>query len=80
MSGVPCYPQGTGLYTSDPKLTPVSTQYLEGKIYWDATRWRGTRFAGWFSAGTFELSYGYYWESTTYVGAHVLQAGYTIPY
>jgi len=78
--GTACYPSGTNLYTTDPKLTPVSTQYLEGKIYWDATRWRDTPIAGWFSAGTFELSYGYYWESTTYVGAHVLQAGYTIPY
>jgi len=77
--GSSCYTNAM-LYTTDPKLTPVSTQYLEGKIYWDATRWRDTPFAGWFSAGTFELSYGYYWESTSYVGAHVLQAGYTIPY
>jgi len=79
--GTSCYSNSaTALFTTDPKLTPVSTHYLEGKIYWDAARWRGTPFAGWFSAGTFELSYGYYWESTSYVGAHVLQAGYTIPY
>lgn len=77
--GTSCYTNAM-LYTTDPKLTPVSTQYLEGKIYWDAARWRGTPFAGWFSAGTFELSYGYYWQNTTYAGAHVLQAGYTIPY
>ncbi|HEY4187370.1 MAG TPA: DUF3570 domain-containing protein [Polyangia bacterium] len=81
MMGTSCYSSSsTTLYTSDPKLTPVRTQYLEGKIYWDATRWRGTPFAGWFAAGTFEFSYGYYWQNTTYVGAHVLQAGYTIPY
>lgn len=75
-----CYTASSLVYTTDPKLTPMSTQYLEGKLYWDAARLRGTPFAGWFAAGTFELSYGYYWESTTYVGAHVLQAGYTIPY
>ena len=68
------------LYTSDPKLTPVSTQLLEGKLYWDATHWRGIPVASWFSAGTFEVSYGRYWQSTSYQGAHILQAGYTIPY
>jgi hypothetical protein len=74
-----CYASSL-LYTSDPKLSPVSTQLLEGKLYWDATRWRGLPVAGWFAAGTFEVSYGYYWQSTSYVGAHILQAGYTIPY
>ncbi|HEY8927154.1 MAG TPA: DUF3570 domain-containing protein [Polyangia bacterium] len=68
------------VYTSDPKLSPVSTKYLEGKLYWDAVGWRGLDFFGWFSAGTFELSYGYYWQSTSYEGANVLQVGYTIPY
>lgn len=71
---------GNGIYTGDPKLSQMSTKYLEGKVYWDAISWRGLPFVGWFAAGTFELSYGYYWQSTSYVGAHVLQAGYTIPY
>ena len=74
-----CYANSL-LYTSDPKLSPLSTQLLEGKVYWDATRWRGVPVASWFAAGTFEISYGYYWQSTSYVGAHMLQAGYTIPY
>lgn len=68
------------VYTSDPKLSAVSTKYLEGKLYWDAVSWRGVAFLGWFSAGTFEISYGYYWQNTSYEGAHVLQSGYTIPY
>jgi hypothetical protein len=68
------------IFTSDPKLSPVSTKYLEGKIYWDVESWRGVAFLGWFAAGTIELSYGYYWQSTSYVGANVLQVGYTIPY
>jgi Protein of unknown function (DUF3570) len=73
-------PIRTNVYTSDPKLSSLSTKFLEGKLYWDAASWRGLPFAGWFAAGTFELSYGYYWQSTSYAGAHVLQAGYTIPY
>jgi uncharacterized protein DUF3570 len=68
------------IYTSDPKLAPMSTKYLEGKVYWDAISWRGVPFVGWFAAGTFELSYGRYWQSTSYALAHILQAGYTIPY
>lgn len=73
-------PGFSNIYTSDPKLSPVSTKFLEGKLYWDAVSWRGLDFFGWFSAGTFELSYGYYWQSTSYEGAHILQVGYTIPY
>lgn len=74
------YTSDPKLYTSDPKLSPVSTHLLEGKLYWNATRWRGLPVAGWFASGTFEFSYGHYWQSTSYVGAHILQAGYTIPY
>ncbi len=78
-SGASCY-ANSSLFTNDPKLTPVATQFLEGKVYWEASRWRGLPFAGWFAAGSFEFSYGYYWQNTSYVGAHILQAGYTIPY
>lgn len=67
-------------YTSDPKLGPVHTEYPELKLYWDAESWRGVPFFGWFAAGTFEVSYGHYFQSTTFGGAHVLQAGYRMPY
>lgn len=77
--GSTCYTNAS-LFTSDPKLTPVATQFLEGKLYWDASGWRGLPVVGWFAAGAFEFSYGYYWQNTSYVGAHILQAGYTIPY
>lgn len=75
-----CVAGFASVYTSDPKLSQMSTKYLEGKVYWDAISWRGLAFVGWFAAGTFELSYGRYLQSTSYGGAHVLQAGYTIPY
>ena len=74
-----CY-TGHDLYTSDPKLAKVTTTFLEGKIYWEAVRWRELAFLRWFSAGTFELSYGHFAQSTSFGGAHVLQAGYTFPF
>ncbi len=74
-----CY-TGAQLYTSDPKLQPVRTAFVEGKVYWDATRWRGHAFVGWFAEGTFELSYGLFIQNTTFGDAHVLQTGYSIPF
>jgi hypothetical protein len=74
-----CY-TGRQLYTSDPKLSHMRTEYLEAKVYWEAARWRDLAFVGWFAAGTFELSYGRYWQSSSYGRADILQAGYTIPY
>jgi hypothetical protein len=67
-------------FTSDPKLGSVTTKLLELKIYWDAAIWRDLPFFGWFAAGTFELSYGHFWQDTTFADAHVAQAGYTFPF
>jgi hypothetical protein len=67
-------------YTADPKLGPVTTTYPEVKIIWDADALRTVPFLGWFSAGTFEISYGYYFQNTSFGNAHVLQTGYTLPY
>lgn len=67
-------------YTSDPKLGPVGTKFLEVKLYWDAARLRGVTFLSWFSAGTFELSYGRFWQDTLFANAHVAQTGYTFPF
>jgi len=67
-------------YSSDPKLGPVYTEYPELKLVWDAISWRDTPFFRWFAAGTFEVSYGHYFQNTSFGNAHVLQAGYTMPY
>jgi hypothetical protein len=67
-------------YTADPKLGAVGTKFLEAKLYWDAVSWRGVPFLGWFSAGTFELSYGHFWQDTLFANAHVAQTGYTFPF
>lgn len=75
-----CYGSGDPYFSSDPKLGPVRTSYPEAKIYWHAEALRPYPFFRWFAAGTFEISYGYYFQSTSFGGAHVLQAGYTMPY
>lgn len=74
-----CY-AGRQLYTADPKLEPVSTGFVELKAYWEATRWRGLAFLGWFSEGTFELSYGMFFQNTAFANAHVLQTAYSLPF
>jgi Protein of unknown function (DUF3570) len=74
-----CY-GGAQIYTSDPKLQSVGTVFVEGKVYWEATRWRDRAFLGWFSDGTFELSYGVFLQNTAFANAHVLQTGYSLPF
>jgi hypothetical protein len=67
-------------YSSDPKLGPVHTSYPEVKLIWEADALRTVPFFRWFAAGTFELGYGYYMQNDSFGNAHVLQAGYTMPY
>ncbi|HXJ23228.1 MAG TPA: DUF3570 domain-containing protein [Polyangia bacterium] len=67
-------------YSSDPKLGPVHTHYPEIKFIWAADALRTLPLFRWFAAGTFELSYGYYIQNDSFGNAHVLQAGYTMPY
>lgn len=71
----------TMVYTAgQPQLGPVGTLFVEGKIYWDARWLRGKPFFGWFSEGTFELSYGRFIQSTSFGTAEVLQTGYALPF
>ena len=66
--------------SSDPKLGPVYTEYPEVKLIWDADPLRDVPFFRWFAAGSFEISYGHYFQNTSFGNAHVLQMGYTMPY
>ncbi|HEY6478175.1 MAG TPA: DUF3570 domain-containing protein [Polyangia bacterium] len=66
--------------SSDPALGPVRTEYPEVKLIWDADALRAIPFFRWFAAGTFEISYGYYFQNNAFGNAHVLQTGYTMPY
>jgi hypothetical protein len=66
--------------SSDPKLGPVRTHYPEVKLVWEAESLQVVPFFRWFAAGAFEISYGYYMQNDSFGNAHVLQAGYTMPY
>lgn len=67
-------------YTADPKLGPVVTQYPELQLVWAADALRTVPFMRWFAAGTFEISYGHYFQNTSFGDAHVLQTGYRLAF
>ena len=74
------YPAGSVFYSSDPKLGPVHTEYPEIRLLIAAAPLRTVPFLRWFAAGTFEISYGYFFQDTSFGGAHLLQSGYRMPY
>jgi len=75
------YLAGTAKYfTADPKLGPMHTEYPEVQLVWQAEALRDVPLLGWFADGAFEISYGYYIQSTSFGNAHVLQTGYTLTY
>jgi hypothetical protein len=76
-----CYASTARYYPGDPKLAPVTTDMPEIKLSWEAFRLRDVPFFGWFAAGTFEISYARYFQSSQPLGnAHLLQVGYAMPY
>ena len=74
------YPVDAVYYAADPKLGPVVTQYPEMQLVWQADALRAVPFLRWFSAGAFEISYGYYFQNNAFGGAHLLQTGYRLAY
>ena len=66
--------------SSDPAIGPLHTEYPEVKLIWDAAAWESVPFFRWFAAGTFEISYGRYFQNNSFGDAHVLQTGYSMPY
>jgi uncharacterized protein DUF3570 len=67
-------------YTSDPKLGPIHTEYPEIQLVWEADALRAVPFLRWFATGSFEISYGRYFQNTSFGNAHLLQMGYRLPY
>jgi Protein of unknown function (DUF3570) len=68
------------IMTNQPQLASIKTRFLEAKVYWDARTLRGWAFLGWFAEGTFELSYGHFFQSTSFKGAHVVQTAYSLSF
>jgi hypothetical protein len=75
-----CYGPDAIYFSTDPKLGHVFTEYPELELVWQAEALRPVPVLGWLAAGTFTISYGHYFQSTSFGDAHVLQSGYTIPY
>jgi hypothetical protein len=75
-----CYAPGSFYYSTDPKLGGLVTKYPELKVVWEAGAMRDLPFFKWFAGGSFEVSYGYFLQTTSFGGAHLLQAGYRLPY
>jgi hypothetical protein len=75
-----CYRPDAIYYSTDPKLGRVRTEYPEIKLLWLAEALSGVPVLDWLSAGTFDVSYGRYFQNTSFGNAHVLQLGYTLPY
>ena len=73
-------PVSTTYASSDPAIGPLHTEYPEVKLMWDAASWESIPFFRWFAAGTFEISYGRYFQNNSFGDAHVLQTGYSMPY
>ncbi len=74
-------PVSSSYASSDPAIGPVRTEYPEVKLIWDADAPADSiPFFRWFAAGTFEISYGRYFQNNSFGDAHVLQTGYSMPY
>ena len=73
-------PVSTTYASADPAIGPLRTEYPEVKLIWDAESLSSVPFFRWFAAGTFEISYGRYFQNNSFGDAHVLQTGYSMPY
>jgi hypothetical protein len=75
-----CYPPSSIYYSTDPKLGPVHTTYPEVQLVWHAFALAEVPVLRWLSAGMFQITYGRFFQNTSFDDAHVLQTGYTLPY
>jgi hypothetical protein len=75
-----CYVPESVYYSTDPKLGAMHSEYPELQVIWRAEQLAGIPVLQWLAAGTFDISYGYFIQSTAFGNAHVLQTGYTLPY
>jgi hypothetical protein len=75
-----CYGIAPRYHVMDEKLGPLTTHLAELQLLWEARALAAVPLLSWFAAGSFELSYGRYFQDTHYGGAHILQTGYSLPF
>jgi hypothetical protein len=75
-----CGPEITVFHTGDEKFGPLHTHLAELKLTWEARALARTPVLAWFALGSFEVSYGRYFQTTHYGTAHIVQTGYSLPF
>lgn len=71
-----CYGRSASYWSFDPKYGQLATQLPELKLMWALRSWEGLPLFGFFSPGTLEVSYGYFFQSAHYGGNNRPQTGY----
>jgi hypothetical protein len=61
-----CYPMDAPYHSWDPKFGHLSTHLPELKLIWDMHVLSALGFPDWMTAGSFDVGYGYYFQSTPY--------------
>jgi hypothetical protein len=75
-----CYGPFPRYHSADPKLGDLATYIPEAKLFWDLRLLEGVPGLALLARGTLDVSYGYFFQSTRYGGAHLLQLGYALPF
>jgi hypothetical protein len=75
-----CYGIAPRYHVMDEKLGPLTTHLVELQVVWQARALARVPLLSWFALGSFELSYGRYFQDTHYGNAHLLQTGYSLPF
>jgi hypothetical protein len=61
-----CYPMDAPYHSWDPKFGHLTTQLPEVKLTWDMHVLGALGFPPWMTMGSFDVGYGYYFESSPY--------------
>jgi hypothetical protein len=75
-----CYGMFPRYASVDDKLGPLHTQTPQVKLIWEARGLGGVPVLEWLAQGAFDVSYGYYLQSSKFGNAHLLETGYSLPF
>jgi hypothetical protein len=75
-----CYGVFPRYASVDDKLGPLTTHTPQVKLVWEARGLGGVPVLDWLAQGAFDVSYGYYVQSSKFGNAHLLETGYSLPF